>query len=125
MADEGDFQAEPPRERPPPPPRPRRPRPDYDEPRQPDAVETFIPYRNPMGLTAYYLGVFAFIPCVGLLLGPAAFVTGILGLRYSKRYPEARGAGHAIAGIVCGAITSLGNWGGLIAILIGVIGSRR
>jgi hypothetical protein len=67
-----------------------------------------------MGLTAYYLGVFSWIPCLGLLLGPAALVTGILGLRYSRRVPQARGAGHAITGIVCGILTSLGNWGVLL-----------
>ena len=37
--------------------------------RQPRPGGAFIPYKNPMGLTAYYLGVFSFIPCLGLASG--------------------------------------------------------
>jgi hypothetical protein len=112
------------------PPRPARPLPrprssaDYDDDdiriRRPDAVETFIPYKNPMGLTAYYLGVFSFIPCLGLALGPAALIFGILGVRYRKRHPTAGGVGHAISGIVMGSLTSLANFGVLIAMAVGV-----
>jgi hypothetical protein len=132
---ESDFQAEPPRRRPPRPPAgpgdeqvqrdpaPERPRVRAERIRAaedfagPDAVEVFIPYKNPKGLIAYYLGLFSFIPCFGLLLGPAGIILGIMGLRYSKAHPEARGAGHAIAGIVLGAIGSLGNYGVLLFIL--------
>jgi hypothetical protein len=144
---ESDFQEEPPRRRPPPrrdregeevqrerPPRreeePRRrvrPRDDeeYEEDRPRDAVETLIPYHNPKGLIAYYLGVFSFIPCLGLLLGPAAIILGIMGLRYSQRQPRAGGGGHAIAGLVCGIITTIGNFGVLILFLTGMILSRK
>jgi predicted Zn finger-like uncharacterized protein len=87
--------------------------------RRPDAVETLIPYRNGRALAAYYCGVFSFIPCVGLVLGPIALIYGILGLRYAKAYPTARGTGHAIAGIVMGSLTTLGYWG---LTLIGIIG---
>jgi hypothetical protein len=128
MAD-SEFQAEPPEERPdkvrPTRPRPR-PRPededeDYDDPerfRQKDAVETLIPYKNPMGLMAYYAGVFALIPCVGLVLGPAAFILGILGLRYGNKYPTAGGKGHAIAGIVLGALVVLGHIGVILFFVV-------
>jgi hypothetical protein len=113
---ESDIQAEPPE-----PPRrserrrPRRDR-DYDDEYDrrdegPSGVETIIPYKNPMGLIAYYLGVFSFIPCVGLLLGPAALILGILGVRASKANSRAGGTGHAISGIVMGALTSLLNYG--------------
>jgi hypothetical protein len=83
-----------------------------------DAVSTLIPYKNGRALLAYYLGVFSFIPCVGLLLGPAALILGILGLRYVKANPTAKGTGHAIAGIVMGAITSLLYWGALLALMV-------
>jgi hypothetical protein len=86
-----------------------------------EAVSTIIPYKNPRALIAYYLGVFSLIPCAGLLLGPAAFILGILGLRYVKVHPTAKGTGHAIAGIVLGSLTTLGNWG--IVILLVVMGA--
>lgn len=120
MPDE-EYQKEPPRPQSRP-ARPRRPV-DYDDDiriRQPDAVEAFIPYKNPMGLTAYYLGVFSFIPCLGLALGPAALIFGILGVRYRKRHPTAGGVGHAISGIVMGSLTSLANYGVLIAMAVGI-----
>ena len=83
-----------------------------------EAVSTLIPYKNGRALLAYYLGVFSFIPCVGMLLGPAAFVLGILGLRFAKANPTAKGAGHAIAGIVMGALTSLLYWGLAVFVLV-------
>jgi hypothetical protein len=124
---ESEFQAEQPEEkrdkvrpiRPPPPDDEYDD--DYDDPerfRRKDAVETLIPYRNPLGLTAYYMGVFALIPCVGLLLGPAAFILGILGLRYGKKNPTAGGAGHAIAGIVLGTLVVLGHLGFFVFLIV-------
>ena len=121
MPDE-DYQKEPPRPEARPLP-PSRPPADYDDDiriRRPDAVETFIPYRNPMGLTAYYLGVFSFIPCLGLALGPAALIFGVVGVRYRKRHQTAGGMGHAISGIVMGSLTSLVNWGLVIAMAVGI-----
>jgi hypothetical protein len=92
---------------------------DYDDDvriRRPDVVETFIPYKNPLALIAYYVGVFAVIPCVGLLLGPAALVLGIMGIRYRNKHPTAGGLGHAITGVVLGSLTTLGNWGIVAAV---------
>ncbi|HZV06439.1 MAG TPA: zinc-ribbon domain-containing protein [Gemmataceae bacterium] len=89
-----------------------------------EAVSTIIPYKNGRALIAYYLGVFSLIPCAGLLLGPAALVLGILGLRYVKAHPTAKGTGHAIAGIVLGGLTTLGNWGLGIVLAIAAIVSR-
>lgn len=83
-----------------------------------EAVSTIIPYKNGRALVAYYLGVFSLIPCLGLLLGPAALVLGILGLRYVKANPTAKGTGHAIAGIVMGVLTTLANWGSIVALLV-------
>lgn len=72
-------------------------------------LTTLIPYTNPRALTAYYCGVFALIPVVGLVLGPIALVLGILGLLFVNANPTAKGTGHAIAGIVLGTITLLFN----------------
>jgi hypothetical protein len=91
-----------------------------------EAVSTIIPYKNGRALAAYYLGVFSLIPCAGLLLGPAGLILGILGLRYVKANPTAKGTGHAIAGIVLGGLTTLFNWGGLVgAVVMMILGSRK
>lgn len=83
-----------------------------------EAISTLIPYKNGRALAAYYVGVFSLIPCLGLLLGPAALVLGILGLRYVRANPTAKGTGHAIAGIVLGGLTTLGNWGVVVLLLV-------
>ncbi len=128
MAKSEDFEATPPRKRPPQPGRrPRRRQEedddedDYESSVGDEVVSTIIPYKNAKALIAYYLGVFSLIPCVGLLLGPPALILGILGLGYVKQHPTAKGTGHAIAGIVLGAITTLGNWGGVLFVLIGAL----
>lgn len=99
-----------PPQRPPDPYRPAVPAAEVDVRQQDGFVPTLIPYRNPKALIAYYLGVFALIPCLGALLGPAALVLGILGLGAVKRHPQAKGTGHAITGIVLGALALLFNW---------------
>jgi hypothetical protein len=133
-----DYQSDPPRRRRPPEPgprrRPRRPRPDddygdnydddYDDD-QPEAVETFIPYRNPLALTAYYLGVFGLIPCVGLALGPAALICGIIGVRRARENPRARGVGHAVTGIVLGTLTCLANYGAVLFVLVAYLVNKK
>lgn len=112
-------------ETPRPPRRPRRPRRrDFEQPDEP--IATLIPYKNPKALAAYYCGVFGLIPCVGLILGPVALILGILGVRYVNANPTAKGTGHAIAGIVLGALELLFNWGALIFMLVAVIlGARK
>lgn len=83
--------------------------------RQPNGggINTVIPYTNPQALIAYYLGVFSLIPCLGLALGPAAVVLGILGLRYVKANPTAKGTAHAWIGVIGGALTTLANLVGI------------
>jgi hypothetical protein len=83
-----------------------------------EAVSTIIPYKNVRALVGYYLGVFSLIPCAGLLLGPAALVLGILGMRYVRAHPTAKGTGHAIAGIILGGLTTVGNLGVIILIFV-------
>jgi hypothetical protein len=89
----------------------RRSRQDWDD--EPEAEERdsegdvtggIIPYKNPLALTSYYLGVFGLIPCLGLLLGPVAIVTGVLGLRYRSQNRLARGGLHAVIGLVFGSV---------------------
>jgi hypothetical protein len=92
--------------------RERRWRDEEDDPdrfRQRDAIETLIPYRNALALVSYYLGVFALIPCAGLVLGPGALVLGIMGLSYRKKNPTAGGTAHAIVGIVLGSLVLLAH----------------
>jgi hypothetical protein len=98
----------------------RRIRKDLDD----GGVSTIIPYKNAMALIAYYLGVFSLIPIAGLLLGPAALVLGILGLRYANKHPTAKGTGHAIAGIVLGLLTTALYWGVLIFLVVAGLASK-
>lgn len=69
-----------------------------------DGLARVVPYRNGAALAAYYCGVFGLIPVVGFILGPIAFILGIIGFVKARRDPKARGTGHAIAGIVLGLI---------------------
>jgi hypothetical protein len=96
----------------------RRRRDDYDDRdyrrrRDDDSYGGLIPYKNPKGLLAYYFGVFSLIPCLGLALGPMALIFGFMGVSYANKNPSAKGMGHAITGIVLGAIASLANWGAI------------
>ncbi len=75
-----------------------------------EVVSTIIPYRNVKALLAYYFGVFSLIPCLGNFLGPTAVILGCLGIAHVKKHPAAHGTGHAIAGIVLGALTTLLYW---------------
>ena len=85
-----------------PPPVPLQPRNQQEE-----AVATVIPYRNPMALAAYYMGIFSILPVIGLFLGGAAFICGILGLRHASRNEGAHGRAHAAIGIGCGGLLFL------------------
>jgi len=81
-------------------------------------LNVLIPYRNPRALVAYYLGVFAVIPFIGILPGIPGFVLGILGLRYRRRNPAAGGAVHAWIGIVAGGLFGFGWLALTIAIIV-------
>ena len=65
-------------------------------------INKLIPYKNPSALVAYYLGVFAVIPLLGIVLGIIAFILGILGLRFRRQHPTAGGSIHAWIGILAG-----------------------
>ena len=68
-----------------------------------------IPYKNTRALWAYYLGIFSLIPCFGIVLGIAALIVGIGGLKYADLHPEARGKVHAWIGVVLGGLCALFN----------------
>ena len=76
-------------------------------------IEKMIPYKNQPALVAYYVGLFAFIPLIGVALGIIAVIYGIQGLRLSSEDAEVRGRTHAWVGIICG-----GFWG-----LVQVVGA--
>jgi len=71
-------------------------------------INTVIPYKNIRALVAYYLAVFSLLPLVGIVLGLAACVLGILGLRFSRQNPTAGGKIHAWVGILLGGVCGFG-----------------
>lgn len=70
-----------------------------------------VPVRNPAALTAYYLGIVALLPLVGLVVGPVAIGLGVTGLRKRRQNPRVHGSVHARVGIVLG----------IVGILIGLL----
>lgn len=85
-----------------------------------DATGGVIPYKNPAALTAYYLGLFSLLPCLGILLAIPAFILGIIGLRKRKQNPAIRGGVHAWIGVIMGGLFTL-IWGAMI--VLGIIGA--
>jgi hypothetical protein len=65
-----------------------------------------IPYKNAFALLAYYTGIFGMFPCVPVL-GIAALIFGIIGLRNYNRDPSIKGVVHALIGIVLGGGATL------------------
>ncbi|OQA80644.1 MAG: hypothetical protein BWY31_03952 [Lentisphaerae bacterium ADurb.Bin242] len=61
-----------------------------------DGFDVFIP-RNVLALWSYYLGIFSLL--CGITSLPA-IVTGIMGLNYAKKHPEAKGVVHCWVGII-------------------------
>jgi hypothetical protein len=93
--------------------------PTQDSTERPEgAFDRLIPAKNPPALIGYYLGVFSLIPCFALMLGPAALVCGILGLKAVKKTPGLPGKGHAWTALILGGITTLANYGFLIFAIV-------
>jgi len=74
-----------------------------------DKTGGVIPYKNPLALTSYYIGIFALLPCLGILLAIPAIVCGILGLRAYRKQPAIRGVVHAWIGIGLASLSLLGH----------------
>lgn len=93
---------------------------------QGDGTGGLIPYKNPKALTAYYLGILSCLCCFfGLPVGIAPIVLGFQGLKAQQRDPIIKGTVHAWIGIVLGIISTLGACFFAVAILSGIISSRR
>ena len=82
-----------------------------------DATGGVIPYKNPAALTAYYLGLFSLLPCLGFLLAIPALILGIIGLRKRNQNPAIKGTVHAWIGIIMGGLFTL-IWGAVIVLVI-------
>ena len=76
---------------------------------QNDPISTLVPYKNSKALLAYYMGLFAIFPAVGLILGILAVIFGAQGLRAFRENPEVKGKVHAGIGIGCGLFGALFN----------------
>lgn len=88
-----------------------------DDPNAGDATGGLIPYKNPHALIAYYLGIVALVPLIGMPFGIASIILGISGLKKRKANPVIKGSAHAIIGI-CGGVFSLLCGGGMILAII-------
>jgi hypothetical protein len=88
-------------------------------------ISAVVPYKNPKALIAYYFGIFSLIPCLGLPLGLAAFVLGLLGLKAAKAQPNTHGTVHAWIGIVLGGLCALGNLAALILLAVRFIPGKN
>jgi hypothetical protein len=90
-----------------------------------DATGGIIPYKNPKALIAYYLGILSGLPIIGLPLGIAAFILGILGLRERRKNPVIKGSIHAGIGIGCGCLFSL-LWGlAIVGMIVAILAEQR
>jgi uncharacterized membrane protein YkgB len=89
-----------------------------------NAAEFFVPYKNGCAIAAYYLGIFSFIPGIGILLGVPALVLGLKGRRLAVQHPEARGKIHAWVGIIMGGLFGVGQLLLLIFVIVGLLVAR-
>lgn len=82
---------------------------------------------EPSALAAGYLGLFSFIPFLGLPLGIAAIVLGRKALRVLNETSDTRlsGRGRAILGITLGGLTTLFNGAGLLMALVSALFGKR
>ena len=87
-------------------------------------MASLIPTNNGKAVAAYYCGIFSLIPCLGLALGPAAFVLGLMGLKAYRANPAVEGRTHSLVGVILGAITGVANIGIALFMLVGMMASR-
>jgi hypothetical protein len=87
----------------------------------PSAFDVMIPVKNASALTAYYVGLFCFIPVIGLPMAVFAFIAGLRGYKFAKAHPEVHGATHAWVGIICGGFWGLVHLSIVILFIVGWI----
>ncbi len=85
------------------------------------ATSVIIPYKNVPALVGYYVSVASLIPVAALLLGPAAVILGVIGLKKVKAEPRAHGTAHAWVAIALGSITFLAH---VALIVVGIASAR-
>ena len=88
-------------------------------------VSSIIPYNNSSALIGYYVSIFSLLPILGFILGPAAIILGVKGMRYATKNPAAKGKVHAIVALVLGVIGSLISFGCGGVILVGFLANKR
>ncbi|MBD3363562.1 hypothetical protein GF362_07645 [Candidatus Dojkabacteria bacterium] len=74
-------------------------------------ISSVIPYKNKKALFSYYIGVFSFIPILGLLLAPLALILGVLGYKEYKQNKNKKGKFHAWFGLIVGLFFFLVHYG--------------
>ncbi len=74
---------------------------------------------NTRAIAAYRYAVFGIIPLLGLLLGPAAIVFGLLGWREARGDLRTKGGGFAVAAVILGLLELVTNGLGLTLIWVG------
>ena len=74
---------------------------------QDEAMATIIPWRNKCALIGYYVGIFGLIPVLGVPLGLAAIVLGLLGIAHWKKNHRSHGLAHSIVALICGLLSLL------------------
>jgi hypothetical protein len=68
---------------------------------------------------AYWVACAGLIPGLGLVLGPAAIVLGLLGRAYARSQPECTAVEQATAAVLFGSLSALTNWLGLALMVLG------
>ncbi len=85
---------------------------------QSDATGGLIPYKNPYALVGYYLSIFSMIPFVGIPLGVAGIICGIVGVRRRNRNPIMRGTAHAWFAILFSALVILIQVAAIVSLVL-------
>jgi hypothetical protein len=75
---------------------------------------------NRRAIWAYRISVIGLIPGLGLGLGPAAIVWGLLARLLGRIDPEFTGHGLALTAILLGVLNTLTNWIGLMLMIQGL-----
>jgi hypothetical protein len=75
---------------------------------------------NAPAVASYQWAMFGLIPVLGLVAGPVACRLGARGWALAKAEPNQEGIGHALVGMVLGALEFVTNVAGLACIWIGL-----
>ncbi|MBX7103791.1 MAG: hypothetical protein K1X57_06905 [Gemmataceae bacterium] len=76
-------------------------------------------WQNPIGMLAYRLSLGALVPPLGIILGPCAFVCGIVALRRYRANRKVGGFGQSRVAMTLGVATFLSHLVGVLCIAYG------